>query len=123
MSARRRAGRGLGYAIYARKAISTENLVQRFNPLHRLLVNKYYLDNVYQWAIDRVVLVFSAFVAAFDRIVVNDGGVNGMANTIRNSGFRIRYLETGMLYNYALGMVLGVMAVGLFWWLVIPRIV
>jgi NADH-quinone oxidoreductase subunit L len=116
-------GFGLGYAIYARKAISTENLVQRFNPLHRLLVNKYYLDNVYQWGIDRVVLVFSTFVAAFDRIVVNDGAVNGIANTIRNSGFRIRYLETGMLYNYALGMVLGVMAVGLFWWLVIPRIV
>jgi len=116
-------GFGLGYAIYARKAISTENLVQRYNPLHRLLVNKYYLDNIYQWAIDRVVLVFSNFVAAFDRIVVNDGAVNGVANTIRNSGFRIRYLETGLLYNYALGMVLGVMAVSLFWWLVIPRIV
>ncbi len=115
-------GFGLGYAIYARKAISTEDLVQRFGVVHRLLVNKYYLDNVYQWAIDRVVLVFSSLVAVFDRIVVNDGGVNGTANTIRNSGFRIRYLETGMLYNYALGMVLGVIAVGLFWWLVIPRI-
>ena len=116
-------GFGMGYAIYARKAISPENLVQRFNPLHRLLVNKYYLDNIYQWTIDRVVLVFSNLVSAFDRIVVNDGAVNGTANTIRNSGFRIRYLETGLLYNYALGMVLGVMAVGLFWWLVIPRIV
>ena len=116
-------GFGMGYAIYARKAIPTENLVQRFNPLHRLLVNKYYLDNIYQWTIDRVVLVFSNLVSAFDRIVVNDGAVNGTANTIRNSGFRIRYLETGLLYNYALGMVLGVMAVSLFWWLVIPRIV
>ena len=117
------AGLGLGYAIYARKAISTDNLVQRYSFVHRLLVNKYYLDNIYQWAIDHVVFVFSNFVAKFDRVVVNDGGVNGTANTVRNSGFRIRYLETGLLYNYALGMVLGVMAVGLFWWLVIPRIV
>ena len=116
-------GFGLGYAIYLRHAISTEKLVQRYGALHRLLVNKYYLDNLYQWTIDRVVLAFSGMVALFDRVVVNDGGVNGTANTIRNSGFRIRYLESGLLYNYALAMTLGVVVVALLWWLVIPRIV
>ena len=116
-------GFGLGYAIYVRHAFSTETLIQRYGAFHRLLVNKYYLDDMYQWAIDRVVLAFSGAVALFDRVVVNDGGVNGAADTVRNSGFRIRYLETGMLYNYALGMVLGVVAVALFWWLVIPRII
>ena len=116
-------GFGFGYAIYVRRALSTERLIQRFGALHRLLVNKYYLDEVYQWAIDRVVLAFSRFVALFDRVVVNDGAVNGTANTVRNAGFRIRHLETGMLYNYALAMVLGVVVVMLFWWLVIPRIV
>ena len=116
-------GFGLGYAIYVRKAFSTEGLIQRYGALHRLLVNKYYLDDLYQWTIDRVVLVFSGVVAWFDRAVVNDGGVNGTAFTVRNAGVRLRYVESGMLYNYALGMVLGVVAVALFWWLVIPRIV
>ena len=115
-------GFGLGYAVYMRHAISTEGLIQRYGALHRLLVNKYYLDNIYQWGINRVVLAFSGVVAWFDRVVVNDGGVNGTADTIRNAGFRIRYLESGLLYNYALAMVLGVVAVALFWWLVIPRI-
>ena len=116
-------GFGLGYAIYQRKALSTEALIQRFNGLHRLLVNKYYLDDIYQWAIDKVVLVFSRGVALFDRVVVNDGGVNGIAHTVRTSGFRLRYLETGMLYNYALAMALGIVVIALFWWLVIPSIV
>ena len=82
-----------------------------------------YLDNLYQWVIDRVVLVFSRAVALFDRVVVNDGGVDGTADTIRVSGHRIRQVETGMLYNYALAMVLGVVVIVLFWWLVIPVIV
>ncbi len=116
-------GLGLGYAIYERHAISTEPLIQRFGALHRLLANKYYLDNIYQWAIDRVVMAFSGLVAVFDRVVVNDGAINGTAYTVRNAGFRIRYIETGMLYNYALAMVLGVVLVALFWWLVIPRII
>lgn len=116
-------GFGLGWAIYQRRLFSTEALIQRYGWVHRLLVNKYYLDDLYQWTIDKVVLVFSRGVAVFDRVVVNDGGVNGTADTIRMSGFRIRYLETGMLYNYALAMVLGVVVIALFWWLVIPEIV
>ena len=116
-------GFGLGWAIYQRRLFSTEALIQRYGWVHRLLVNKYYLDDLYQWTIDKVVLVFSRGVAVFDRVVVNDGGVNGTADTIRMSGFRIRYLETGMLYNYALAMVLGVIVIALFWWLVIPEIV
>ncbi len=116
------AGFGLGYAIYVRRAFSTEKLIQRFGVVHRLLVNKYYMDDIYQWTINRVVLGVSGFVSVFDRIVVNDGGVNGTADTVRNAGYRLRYLESGMMYAYALAMTLGVVVVALFWWLVIPRI-
>ena len=116
-------GFGLGWAVYRRQAISTEALILRYGWLHRLLVNKYYLDDLYQQVIDRVVLVFSRGVALFDRIVVNDGGVNGIAESVRRSGDRIRYMETGMLQNYALAMALGVVFIALFWWLVIPEIV
>ena len=116
-------GFAVGWAFYYRRRWSSEALVLRYGWLHRLLVNKYYLDNLYQWVIDKVVLVFSRGVAVFDRVVVNDGGVNGTADTIRRSGFRIRYVETGMVYNYALGMVLGVVVIALLWWLVIPEII
>jgi hypothetical protein len=49
--------------------------------------------------------------------VVNDLGVNGTAGSVAESGQGLRYHVTGKLYNYALGMVLGVLALALFWWL------
>ena len=114
------AGFGFGWLLYGQRRLSPEAWQQRFAPLHRLLVNKYYLDDLYQWGINRVVLVFSGVVALFDRIVVNDGGVNGTSLSVMLSAFRLRYLQTGRFYNYALGMVLGVVAGALIWWLAIP---
>jgi len=123
-------GFGLGYAIYVRKAISSEKLMARFRPLHTLLVNKYYMDALYQRLINHVVVntpatkvVLSKFVGEFDRRVINDVGVNGPGIVVKQAGFRSRYLESGLLYNYALAMVFGAIAVGLFWWLVIPKMI
>lgn len=115
-------GFGMGYAVYARNAISTEGLIERYGNLHRVLVNKFYIDDIYQWIIDKWVLTSAGFVALFDRSVVNDIAVDGVADTVRKSGFRIRYLETGMVYNYALGMVIGSIVIIVLWWLVIPKV-
>ena len=85
-----------------------------------MLVNKYYIDDLYQWGIDRGALTVARFTALFDRIVLNDTGVNGTGRSVFLSGWKLRYLETGKVYNYALGMALGVVAVSLIWWLALP---
>ena len=61
-------------------------------------------------------------MALFDRIVVNDTGVNGTGNSVRLSGLRLRYIETGKVYNYALGMGVGVVVIALIWWLALPYV-
>jgi len=114
------AGFGLGWALYSGKALSSERIRERFAGLHRVLVNKYYIDSLYQWGIDRVVLAFARFMALFDRIVVNDAGVNATGRSVLLSGWKLRYLETGKVYNYALGMAVGVVEVALIWWLALP---
>jgi len=114
------AGFGLGWALYSGKALSSERIRERFAGLHRVLVNKYYIDSLYQWGIDRVVMAFARFMALFDRIVVNDAGVNATGRSVLLSGWKLRYLETGKVYNYALGMAVGVVAVALIWWLALP---
>ena len=48
--------------------------------LYDLLRNKFYIDDAYQWVIDRVVLVVAGVVSWYDRAVVNDTGVNGPAD-------------------------------------------
>ena len=116
------AGFAAGWAAYHRGIISHQRLAHRFAPAYRLVRNRYRLDDLYQWTIDRVVLAFSNLVSLFDRIVVNDTGVNGTGRSVILSGLRLRYHQTGRMYNYALGMVLGVIALALIWWLGLARV-
>lgn len=112
-------GIALGWLVYVRGTVSHEGAAARFPVVYRVLVNKYYIDELYQWVIDKVVLAFSGFVALFDRVVVNDTGVDGSGLTVKLSALRLRYLQSGLLYTYGLFMSVGVIALALIWWLVL----
>ena len=109
----------VAWVVYSKHTISAQGIARRFSTLHGILARKYYVDEVYQWVIDRVVLAFSSFVALIDRIVVNDTGVDGSAHTIMQSALRMRYVQSGRMYNYGLAMALGVIGLTLIWWLVL----
>ena len=111
----------LGWRIYIRRRISLEPLQARFAAVIKVVSNKYYVDDVYQWGVDRVVLAFSRFIALFDRIVINDAAVNGAGESVRRTGLGLRYHVTGRLYNYALGMAVGVVVVAIAWWALAAR--
>ena len=106
----------VGWAAYVQGTLSPSRLIERFPKLHRVMAEKYYVDKVYQWAIDRLVLAFGRLVAVFDRVVVNDTAVDGSAETVRSSGIQLRYIQTGRIYNYGLAMALGVVVVAVVWW-------
>ena len=66
-----------------------------------------------------MVLTFGAFIAFFDRAIVNDGGVNGSAWTVWFSAVQMKFIQTGRMYNYGMAMGLGVVALALIWWIVL----
>ena len=72
----------------------------------------------YQWVIDRIVLVLGRFIAAFDRVVVNDTAVAGSADSVKFSGLRMKFVQTGRIYNYGMAMAAGVVVLSLIWWIV-----
>ena len=108
----------VGWAVYVQGTLSPSRVIERLPRLHRVLAEKYYVDEAYQWTIDRLVLVFGRAIAAFDRVVVNDTAVDGSAETVRSSGIYLRYVQTGRIYNYGLAMALGVVALAVIWWVV-----
>jgi NADH-quinone oxidoreductase subunit L len=112
------AGVGIGWLAYSRGAISHARVAQRYPAVYRLLVNKLYIDEMYQWMVDKVVLSLGRFVAIFDRVVVNDTGVDGAAVTVWLSALRLRLIQTGRMPNYGLAMALGVLGLALIWWVV-----
>ncbi len=106
----------VGWLAYVRGSLSADNVTTRFVVVHRVLVNKYYVDEAYQWVIDKVALALARFVAVFDRAVVNDVGVDGPADMVKFSGLRMRFAQTGRIYNYGMAMAAGVVVLALIWW-------
>lgn len=106
----------IAWLAYVQGSLKTEPIIKRFSGVHRVLVNKYYFDEVYQWVIDKVVLVFGRFIAFFDRAFINDIGINGSGAITTTTGRLMRYVQSGKLYTYAMGMVVGFLGLALAWW-------
>jgi NADH-quinone oxidoreductase subunit L len=112
-------GIAAGWHVYGRRRYTEQThhaIASRFSSIHRVLLNKYYMDELYQWVIDRIALAFSRFIALFDRAVVNDRGVDGAALSVRLTGWWLRLTQTGRLHNYGAAMGAGAVALALAWW-------
>jgi NADH-quinone oxidoreductase subunit L len=103
-------GLGVGWIIWKERPGLAIIAAVVLKPAHTLLVNKYYLDNLYQAVIDRVVLMASRMLAWFDRNVVNDTFVDGSAQATGFIGYLLKFQQTGRLPNYALAIVIGIVA-------------
>jgi NADH-quinone oxidoreductase subunit L len=101
---------GLGGAMYyyAGAGERAAAMQQRFPFIHRVLANKFYVDDFYQWVINNVSLGFARIIAFFDREVVNDTGINGPGQAASAVGWVLRFTVGGKLPSYALGMSVGV---------------
>jgi NADH-quinone oxidoreductase subunit L len=108
----------VGGLAVAQKAWSGEQQLAKqaaatFPFFHRLFLNKFYVDEFYQWCINYIVLGLAKLIAFFDRTVVNDTGVNGSGFLASAAGFVLKFQQTGKLPNYALAMVAGVTVIAI----------
>jgi len=97
-----------GFYFWGGAAERAKAVGQAMPQVYSLLRNKFYMDDAYQWVIDHVVLAVAGIVSWYDRVVVNDTGVNGPADATRFGGFLLKFHETGRMPNYALLMTVGV---------------
>jgi|CXWL01.1.fsa_nt_gi NADH-quinone oxidoreductase subunit L len=107
------AGLGAGWFFWAGEARPAK-VAGDFSPFgYRLLLNRFYVDELYQLVIDKIVLAAGQAVAWFDRAVVNDTGVNGTGEITDLGGRLGKYTQTGKMPNYALGIVVGVVVIAI----------
>jgi NADH-quinone oxidoreductase subunit L len=102
----------LAYAMYIRKWISAEKIGAAFKPIYTMLLNKYWLDELYENVIVKTILYNGIFkwMAMFDSSIV-DGTVNGAAQVTAGTGGAIRKLQTGQTQLYVLSIAIGVVAI------------
>lgn len=99
------AGILVAWLIYRSKAPLNEPA----NPLHKLLANKYYIDEIYNAVIVQPIRGVSHYL--FWKIMdvgIIDGFVNLTAFIIRGIGGSIRRIQTGVVQAYVVSMVIGI---------------
>ena len=107
------AGVAIAWIAWQGRAELASRVRDMFAPISALLSNRYYLDDIYQWVINNVILFVGGIVAWFDRNIVNDTGVDGSAGVTYFAGFEIKFLQTGKIPNYALAISLGIIVLSI----------
>jgi NADH-quinone oxidoreductase subunit L len=103
----------LAYKMYAdgQQDESDAKIAGRFGGLYEVWEEKYRLDELYEGVVvNPTVKLSERVLAVFDMKVV-DGFVNGVAGTVRLFGSLFRYIQTGVVSNYALFLLIGVILV------------
>jgi NADH-quinone oxidoreductase subunit L len=130
-------GIGLATLMYGVGYLSPEEVRRQFQPIYRLLWNKWYFDELYNALFVQPAHVVARFVAGIDRNWIDgaldglargvvwfsrgwdywadrtliDGLVNVMAGWTYSFGLQLRSLQTGRLRQYVMFIVLGSLAV------------
>ncbi len=102
----------LGFLVawwfYIRQPQTPERLAETFHAPYRLLLKKYYVDEIYGFLLVRPFLRLSTrFLWRGVDVAVIDGTVDGIADVARGLGGRARLIQSGNDRSYAAWVVLG----------------
>jgi|307.fasta_scaffold06525_2 NADH-quinone oxidoreductase subunit L len=104
------AGVFVAWLVYGRGQVDAEKIGVAENPIHRLVLNKYYVDELYDALFVKPLYRLFLWCAQIFDVKVIDGLVNGVARAVIAWALSLRRLQTGFVMNYALGMLLGAVA-------------
>jgi NADH-quinone oxidoreductase subunit L len=111
-------GIGLAGFLFLRRRDVADALAHRFAGLHRVLLNKYYVDELYDEAVVQPIRRVSEerLWKGLDVRVI-DGAVNGAGTAVTLGSDLLRRLQTGSVRAYAASLMLGaVVVVGYYLW-------
>ena len=113
-------GLATAWWFYIKSPQTPKNLAKSLSGPYKLLLNKYYVDEIYGFLIVRPLLWISTNVLwhGVDEGVI-DGAVNGVASTAREVGGKVRHIQSGNTRSYATWVVIGAVAFTTFFlWMV-----
>ena len=112
------AGIGLATVLFLKAPERADAMAAHFRGVHRLLLNKYYVDEFYDAAIVQPIKGVSTGLLwrGMDTVVI-DGTVNGVGLMVRGWSAVLRRLQTGSVRAYAMSIFLGVVTIlGYYLW-------
>ena len=114
------AGLATAYVFYVADRRIPLRLVAHYRGLYLFLLNKWYFDELYDWAFVRpAFLLGDGLWRSGDGAVIDGFGPDGVAALTRDLARQASRLQTGYLYHYAFAMMIGLVA--LVTWYLLPR--
>ena len=129
-------GWGLAWFMYTVRTDLPGALAERYKAIYEVLVNKYWVDELYDYVFVRGAKALSAYLWGFDDRVLDgavngagevtvktsvgssqfdlytiDGAVNGVSMVVKVWARVFRLLQTGFVQNYLLVMVVGIFVI------------
>ena len=105
------AGVALAYLMYmAEGGLSPSLWAQRFRRLHAVLLEKWYVDEAYDWLVVRPLMKGARWLWKWLDLGVIDGAVNGAARLLGNIGGAMSAEQRGFAPTYMLSMAIGAVA-------------
>jgi NADH-quinone oxidoreductase subunit L len=101
-------GIAIGVSMYVRHRPDPAALTRAAGPVYRVLVNKYYIDELYDHRFVEAARAFAGASWAFD-IHIIDGLANRLGWAFAMGGQGLRRVQTGIVGNYALTIVAGLL--------------
>jgi NADH-quinone oxidoreductase subunit L len=99
------------WAFYMKWTYVPGRIQARVMPLYRLLDNKYYLDAFNQAVFAKGArLLGGGFWRLGDQVLIDGAMVNGSWKTVGWIASVLRLFQTGYIYHYAFGMIIGLVA-------------
>ncbi len=133
-------GIGLAYLFYVKRPDIPAALADKLRGLYNLLLNKYWVDELYEaifidggkrfcgflWKVDARVVdgavngsswltIRMSVISSWHDIKIIDGLVNAIADLIQGGSLSLRRLQTGVIQNYILAMTLGILGMTVFY--------
>ncbi|MGZ4802624.1 MAG: NADH-quinone oxidoreductase subunit L [Acidimicrobiia bacterium] len=104
------AGIFFAWTVYRRGLPKPEEdpLDRRLGPIGRLFGNAYYFDGGISRLVDGPLRTAAHWLATGFDLGIIDGAVNGVARLVRGAATGLRKAQTGLVRQYAVGIVLGV---------------
>jgi NADH-quinone oxidoreductase subunit L len=107
-------GIATAYVVYVRRPGTTAALIRRFGPVHKFLVNKWYFDELFDAVVYRPLIATARFANNVVERFVVQGLVNGVVDLVRGVGVVVRGAQSGFVRAYALLLIGGFAALGLY---------
>jgi NADH-quinone oxidoreductase subunit L len=108
----------IAWRIWVKRRIIADRFAETYPGLYRLLLNKYFVDELYDAAVVQPIKVAST-EGLWRNVDVKliDGAVNGVAAIVSASASTLRRLQTGSVRTYAGSLFVGVVVIlGYYLW-------